>query len=124
MNRFHLHLSEDQGWRMEIMKYPELTRIGAYRDGTAVGFSTTMFDTIRHGGYYTQEQLRELVEYAAERYITIIPEIDLPGHMQSALACYPDMGCTGGPYEVGRSWGISDEVLCAGNEKEIGRAHV
>ncbi len=119
MNRFHLHLSEDQGWRMEIMKYPELTRIGAYRDGTAVGFSTTMFDTIRHGGYYTQEQLRELVEYAAERYITIIPEIDLPGHMQSALACYPDMGCTGGPYEVGRSWGISDEVLCAGNEKAM-----
>lgn len=119
MNRFHLHLSEDQGWRMEIKKYPELTRIGAYRNGTAIGFSTTLFDSIRHGGYYTQDQLRDLVDYAAKRYITIIPEIDLPGHMQAALASYPELGCTGGPYEVWRQWGISEDVICAGNEKAM-----
>ena len=116
MNQFHLHLTEDQGWRMEIKKYPELTEIGAYRDGTVIGHSGNLYDTIRHGGFYTQDELRDLIQYAAERHINIIPEIDLPGHMLAALACYPELGCTGGPYEVWKHWGVSEDVLCAGNE--------
>lgn len=116
MNQFHFHLSEDQGWRMEIKKYPELTEIGAYRSGTVIGHNGNLYDTVRHGGFYSQDELRDLIRYAAERHINIIPEIDLPGHMQAALACYPELGCTGGSYEVWQRWGISDEVLCAGNE--------
>ena len=119
MNQFHFHLSEDQGWRMEIKKYPELTEIGAYRNGTVIGHNGNLYDTIRHGGFYTQDELRDLIHYAAERHINIIPEIDLPGHMQAALACYPQLGCTGGPYEVWRRWGVSEEVLCAGNEETM-----
>ena len=119
MNQFHFHLSEDQGWRIEIKKYPELTEIGAYRNGTVIGHNGNLYDTIRHGGFYTQEELRELIQYAAERHINIIPEIDLPGHMQAALACYPNMGCTCGPYEVWRRWGVSEDVLCAGNEEAM-----
>ena len=115
MNKFHLHLTDDQGWRMEIKKYPELTKVGAWRAGTKIGKSET-FDTIRYGGFYTQEELRELVQYAADRHITIIPEIDLPGHQLAALATYPEFGCTGGPYEVWRQWGVSEDVICAGNE--------
>ncbi len=119
MNQFHFHLSEDQGWRIEIMKHPDLTMIGAYRSGTVIGHNGNLYDTIRHGGYYTQKELKDLVHYAAERHINIIPEIDLPGHMQAALACYPQLGCTGGPYEVWRRWGVSEEVLCAGNEEAM-----
>ena len=119
MNQFHFHLSEDQGWRIEIKKYPELTEIGAYRNGTVIGHNGNLYDTIRHGGFYTQDEIRDLIQYAAERHINIIPEIDLPGHMQAALACYPQLGCTGGPYEVWRRWGISDDVLCAGNEEAM-----
>ncbi len=119
MNQFHFHLSEDQGWRIEIKKYPELTEIGAYRNGTVVGHNGQIYDTIRHGGFYTQDELRDLIQYAAERHINIIPEIDLPGHMQAALACYPQLGCTGGPYEVWRRWGVSEDVLCAGNEEAM-----
>jgi hexosaminidase len=119
MNQFHFHLSEDQGWRIEIKKYPELTEIGAYRSGTVIGHNGNLYDTIRHGGFYTQEELKDLIQYAAERHINIIPEIDLPGHMLAALACYPQLGCTGGPYEVWRRWGISDDVLCAGNEEAM-----
>ena len=119
MNQFHFHLSEDQGWRIEIKKYPELTEIGAYRNGTVIGHNGNLYDTIRHGGFYTQDELHDLIQYAAERHINIIPEIDLPGHMQAALACYPNMGCTGGPYEVWRRWGVSDDVLCAGNEEAM-----
>ena len=119
MNQFHFHLSEDQGWRIEIKKYPELTEIGAYRSGTVIGHNSNHYDTIRHGGFYTQDELRDLVQYAAERHINIIPEIDLPGHMQAALACYPQLGCTGGPYEVWRRWGVSEDVLCAGNEEAM-----
>lgn len=115
MNKFHIHLTDDQGWRIEIKKYPELTQIGAWRSGTKIGKSET-YDTIRHGGFYTQEELRELVQYAANRHIDIIPEIDLPGHQLAALATYPEFGCTGGPYEVWRQWGVSDDVICAGNE--------
>ncbi len=119
MNQFHFHLSEDQGWRMEIKKYPELTEIGAYRSGTVIGHNSNHYDTIRHGGFYTQDELHDLIQYAAERHINIIPEIDLPGHMQAALACYPQLGCTGGPYEVWRRWGVSEDVLCAGNEEAM-----
>ena len=119
MNQFHFHLTEDQGWRIEIKKYPELTKVGAYRNGTVIGRNGRIYDTIRYGGFYTQEQLRDLVKYAAERHVNIIPEIDLPGHMQAALASYPKLGCTGGPYEVWRRWGVSDDVLCAGNEETM-----
>ena len=115
VNRFHLHLTDDQGWRIEIKKYPLLTEVGAWRDGTIIG-KTMAYDTIRHGGFYTTEELKDLVDYAAARHITIIPEIDLPGHMLAALAAYPQYGCTGGPYEVWQQWGISDDVICAGND--------
>ena len=116
INKFHIHLTDDQGWRMEIKRYPELTYTSAWRKGTVIGRNTNNYDTIRHSGFYTQAELRDLVAYAAERHITIIPEIDLPGHMQAALAAFPQFGCTGGPYEVWRRWGVSDEVICAGNE--------
>jgi hexosaminidase len=119
MNQFHFHLSEDQGWRIEIKKYPKLTEVGAYRDGTVIGRNGRLYDSIRHGGFYTQEELRDLVQYAADRHVNIIPEIDLPGHMQAALASYPQLGCTGGPYEVWKRWGVSDDVLCAGNEEAM-----
>ena len=119
MNQLHLHLSDDQGWRIEIKKYPELTKTGAFRNGTVIGHNSKLHDTIRHGGFYTQDELRRLITYAAERHINIIPEIDLPGHTQAALACYPQMGCSGGPYEVWQRWGVSDEVLCAGNEEAM-----
>ncbi len=118
LNRFHIHLTDDQGWRIEIKKYPKLTEIGAWRSGTLIG-KTMAYDTIRHGGYYTQEELRDLVKYAKERHITIIPEIDLPGHMLAALASYPELGCTGGPYEVWKQWGVSEDVICAGNEQAL-----
>ena len=119
INTFHFHITDDQGWRMEIKKHPELTDVGAYRDGTVIGHNSGVYDSIRHGGFYTQDELRDLVQYAADRYITIIPEIDLPGHMQAALATYPELGCTGGPYEVWQQWGVSEDVLCAGNEEAM-----
>ncbi len=119
MNRFHFHISEDQGWRMEIKKYPKLTEIGAYRKNTVIGHNSGAYDTIPHGGFYTQDEMHDLVQYAADRYITIIPEIDLPGHMQAALASYPELGCTGGPYEVWNMWGVSEDVLCAGREETM-----
>lgn len=116
LNRFHWHLTDDQGWRVEIKSYPLLTEVGAWRDGTQVGKDASTSDGVRHGGYYSQEQLRDVVAYAAERGITIVPEIDLPGHMLAALASYPTLGCSGGPYEVRQRWGISQDILCAGNE--------
>ncbi|MBP9993537.1 MAG: family 20 glycosylhydrolase [bacterium] len=115
LNKLHFHITDDQGWRMEIKKYPELTEAGAWRSGTIIG-KTMAYDSIRHGGFYTQDELRDLVRYAADRHITIIPEIDLPGHMLGALATYPELGCTGGPYEVWRHWGVAEDVICAGNE--------
>lgn len=117
INRFHIHLTDDQGWRIEIKKHPRLTEVGSKRKGTMIGLDFSTNDSIPYEGYYTQEQLRELVKYAADRYITVIPEIDLPGHMLGALAAYPELGCTGGPYEVWHRWGISKDVLCAGNDK-------
>ena len=119
LNKFHFHLTDDQGWRIEIKKYPKLTEIGAWRDRTVIGRNTEEYDNTRYGGFYTQEQAKEIVKYAEERYITVIPEVDLPGHMLAALAAYPEMGCTGGPYEVCPRWGVFEDVLCIGNEKSM-----
>ena len=120
INRFHIHLTDDQGWRIEIKKYPRLTTVGSIRKETIIGRHTPdnhNYDGKPHGGFYTQEEIRDLVSYAADRHIEVIPEIDLPGHMQAALAAYPELGCTGGPYELWCTWGISKDVLCAGNDK-------
>lgn len=117
MNTFHWHLTDDQGWRLEIKRYPQLTEIGAWRSGTVIGNNSDVDDGVRYGGYYTQDQVLELVKYAAERYITVIPEIDIPGHTMSLLAAFPELGCTGGPYEVGHKWGVYNDVLCIGNPK-------
>ena len=119
MNRLHWHLTDDQGWRMEIKKHPLLTQIGSTRKETVIGRNSGKYDGKPYGGFYTQEDIKEVVAYAAERYITVIPEIDLPGHMQAALAAYPHLGCTGGPYEVWTQWGVSDNVLCAGNDSVL-----
>jgi len=116
INHLHWHLTDDQGWRVEIKKYPRLTEVGAYRNGTMIGKDWKSNDGKRYGGYYTQAQLRDVVAYAQRLGITIIPEIDLPGHMVAALAAYPNLGCTGGPYEVSTKWGIMDQVLCPGKE--------
>lgn len=117
MNRFHWHLTDDQGWRIEIKKYPQLTETGAYRDGTIIGrYPGTGNDNVRYGGFYTQDEIRDVIEYAAKRHITIIPEIEMPGHAKAALATYPYLGCTGGPYEVKQTWGIEEDVFCAGND--------
>ncbi|MGN8710404.1 beta-N-acetylhexosaminidase [Hallella faecis] len=117
MNVFHWHLTDDQGWRIEVKKYPGLAKIGSVREKTVLGHNSDVFDDTPYGGYYTQEEAREIVKYAADRFITVIPEIDMPGHMIAALAAYPDMGCTGGPYKVSQIWGIMPDVLCLGNEK-------
>jgi len=117
MNTLHLHLTDDQGWRMEIKRYPRLTEVGAFRSGTVMGCNSDVDDHQPHGGYFTQQQLRQIVSYAADRHITVIPEIDMPGHMLAALAAYPEYGCTGGPYEVGHKWGIYSDILCAGKEE-------
>ncbi len=117
MNVFHWHLTDDQGWRIEVKKYPELARIGSVRKRTVVGRNSDVFDNTPYGGFYTQDEAREIVKYAADRFITVIPEIDMPGHMVAALAAYPDMGCTGGPYDVCQIWGVLPDVLCLGNEK-------
>ena len=117
LNRLHWHLTDDQGWRMEIKRYPLLTEVGGWRAGTVVGKDWSRTDGIRYGGFYTQDQLREVVAYAAAKGITVIPEIDLPGHMVAALASYPELGCTGGPYKVWERWGVAKDILCAGNEQ-------
>lgn len=117
MNRFHWHLTDDQGWRIEIKKLPRLKEISAYRNGTIIKKDWDSNDGIRYGYCYSQEEIKEIVNYASSLGITIIPEIDLPGHMLGALAAYPELGCTGGPYEVWKSWGVSDEVLCVGKEE-------
>ena len=111
INRFHWHLTEDQGWRVEIKQYPKLTEISSQRKETVIGKNSGEYDGKPHGGFYTQEEIKEIVDYAQERYITTIPEIDLPGHMLAALAAYPEYGCTGGPYEVATTWGIFEDVL-------------
>ncbi len=120
MNTFHWHLTEDQGWRIEIKKYPKLTEVGAWREGTLIGHYSSQphqFDNKRYGGFYTQEQIKEVVQYAKERYITVVPEIEMPGHSVAALAAYPELSCTGGPFKVEGLWGVFDDVYCAGNEQ-------
>lgn len=116
INTFHWHLTDDQGWRIEIKSRPLLTKLGSKRDGTVIGHNSGVYDSIPYGGFYTQEEARDIVKYAADRHITVIPEIDLPGHMLGALKAYPELGCTGGPYEVWQIWGVSEDVLCAGND--------
>ncbi|MFZ1694383.1 MAG: beta-N-acetylhexosaminidase, partial [Flavobacteriales bacterium] len=117
MNSFHWHLTEDQGWRIEIKKYPKLTEVGAWRKGSQVGpYARLQYDSIPYGGFYTQEQIREVVAYAKARHINVVPEIEMPGHAMAALASYPHLGCTGGPYEVQRGWGVFEDVFCAGND--------
>lgn len=114
-NRFHWHLTDDQGWRIEIKQYPKLTEIGAWRDSTIIGhYSRTprTYDHKRYGGFYTQDEAREIVRYAAERGITVIPEIELPGHARAALAAYPELGCTGEQLPVPGLWGVFDDVFC------------
>ena len=117
MNRFHWHLSDDQGWRFEVPGYPRLTEVGSKRAQTVLGHNSELEDGVPYGGYYTDDEIRDIVKYAAERYITIVPEVDMPGHMMAALAAYPELGCTGGPYKTGEFWGVYKDILCAGNEK-------
>ncbi|MHC5109135.1 MAG: beta-N-acetylhexosaminidase [Planctomycetota bacterium] len=107
MNRFHWHLTEDQGWRVEIEAFPLLTEVSAWRTESGR----------RHGGYYTKDEIREIVKYAADRFITVVPEIEMPGHARAALAAYPKLSCTGGPFEVATTWGVFEDVFCAGNDK-------
>jgi hexosaminidase len=118
-NVFHLHLNDDQGWRIEIKKYPRLQQISAWRKETQVGFRTDTpkkYDGIPHGGFYTQKELKELVKYAADRFVTIIPEIDFPGHSQAVLAAYPQLGCKDSVYTVSTSWGVHKDILCPKEE--------
>jgi hexosaminidase len=110
MNTFHWHLTDDQGWRIEIKKYPRLTQIGSQR-------RETMGDCKPYGGFYTQDEIREIVRYARERFITVVPEIEMPGHCLAALASYPELSCSGGPFTVGTEWGVINDVYCAGSEK-------
>lgn len=119
LNRLHWHLTDDQGWRFQVDAYPELTKVGAFRKGTMIGRDWGSCDNVPYGGFYTKDELRDVVAYAAERGVTIVPEIDMPGHMVAALTSYPELGCTGGPYEVWTQWGISDDVLCIGNPKTL-----
>jgi hexosaminidase len=113
LNTFHWHLTEDQGWRIEIKKYPRLTAVGAWRSGTWMGHANAGSgdDGIPHGGFYTQDQIREIVRYAADRHITIVPEIEMPGHAQAAIAAYPELGCTGEKLEVWKRWGICENIF-------------
>ena len=117
MNRFHWHLTDDQGWRVAIDRYPKLAKEGSVRNYTVLGSNSPIDDGTPYGGCYTKEELKEIVSYAQERFITVIPEIDMPGHMLGALKAYPELGCTGGPYEVEGHWGIFDDILCAGKEE-------
>ncbi len=118
-NHLHWHLTDDQGWRIEIKAFPKLTEVGAWRDETLIGHGGKMpkvYDGKPYGGFYTQDEIREIVDYAALRYITIIPEIEMPGHASAALAAYPELGCTGGPYKVETSWGVFEDIFCTKDE--------
>lgn len=118
-NQFHWHITDDQGWRFEVKALPDLAPKGCIREQTVIGRNSGVYDGKSYGGYYTQDDCREIVHYAAERFINVIPEIDLPGHMQAALHVYPHLGCTGGPYPVWQVWGVSNDVLCAGNPEVL-----
>lgn len=118
-NVLHWHITDDQGWRFEVKSHPKLTEIGSIRANTVVGHNLPIYDDTPYSGYYTQDECRDIVRYAAERHITVMPEVDLPGHMVAALASYPELGCTGGPYQTWNMWGVADDVLCAGNPKTL-----
>ena len=114
-NHLHLHLTDDQGWRIEIFSYPRLQTVSAWRKGTLIGplnDEPSRYDDVRYGGYYTQAELRELVQYAADRHIAIVPEIEMPGHATALLAAYPELACSGSSFEVAREWGIFPNLLC------------
>jgi hexosaminidase len=114
LNTFHWHLTEDQGWRIEIKKYPKLTEVGAWRKESLIGHvrdTPHKFDGKRHGGFYTQEEAKEIVQYAKERFITVIPEIEMPGHAKAAIAAYPELGVTGKPVEVATYWGVFPDIF-------------
>ena len=115
-NTFHWHLTEDQGWRIEIKKYPRLTEVGGYRAETVVSGTWDQYDGVPYGGFYTQDEVRDVVAYAAERGITVVPEIELPGHAVAALTAYPEYGCVGEGYQVRTTWGIADDIFCAGKD--------
>ncbi|GCC51589.1 hypothetical protein SanaruYs_18150 [Chryseotalea sanaruensis] len=119
LNTFHWHLTDDQGWRIEIKKYPLLTTIGSKRSGTIIGpYSTTApSDNIPYGGFYTQADIREVIAYAKARHITIVPEIEMPGHALAALSAYPEMACTDGTFQSAITWGVFDDVFCAGKDE-------
>ncbi len=113
MNTFHWHLTDDQGWRIAIERYPKLTEVGGWRNGSMVGhYRERQYDSLRYGGFYTQDEVREIVKYAAARHITVVPEIEMPGHAMAALAAYPELSCTGGPFAVERGWGVFEDVFC------------
>ena len=116
-NTFHWHLTEDQGWRIEIKKYPRLTEVGAQRAETVVAGTWDQYDGVPYGGFYTQEDIRDVVAYAEERGITVVPEIELPGHAVAALTAYPELGCRGEGYLVRKTWGIADDIFCAGKDQ-------
>jgi len=118
LNTFHWHLTEDQGWRIEIEKYPRLTEVGAYRRETTLEKNHDPYvgDGTPYGGFYTKDEVREIVTHAASRYVTVIPEIEMPGHSQAALAAYPELGCTEGPFEVSTRWGVHDDIYCPSEE--------
>ncbi len=118
-NTFHWHLTDDQGWRLESRRYPRLTEVGAWRAETVRGFEKGPGDGVPHGGFYTREEAREIVEYAAARFITVVPEIEMPGHATAALAAYPEFSCTGGPFSVATEWGIFQDVFCVGNDATL-----
>ncbi|MDE6402841.1 MAG: family 20 glycosylhydrolase, partial [Muribaculaceae bacterium] len=119
VNTLHWHLTDDQGWRIEIKKYPKLTEVGSYRPNSIIGRTGPGYDNTPVSSFYTQDEAREIIDYAAKRHITIIPEIDLPGHMMAAMASYPELGCTGGPYSVWCEWGVNDGVLCPGKDNTM-----
>ncbi len=116
MNIFHWHLTDDQGWRIEINQYPRLVSVGSKRAGTSYSHHTKQHNQVPHSGFYTQPEIHEIVRYAAERHITIVPEIEFPGHAMAALAAYPEYSCTGGPFEVATHWGIFPELYCPSKE--------
>ncbi|MDR0814138.1 MAG: beta-N-acetylhexosaminidase [Bacteroidales bacterium] len=119
INTFHWHLTDDQGWRIEIKKYPKLSEISAWRDRTLIGSYTETgrkYQQQRYGGYYKQEEIKEVVAYAKSKFITVIPEIELPGHAMAALTAYPEFSCTGGPFEVSGLWGVFNDVFCPKDE--------
>ncbi|MFH1021855.1 MAG: beta-N-acetylhexosaminidase [Planctomycetota bacterium] len=117
MNVFHWHLTDDQGWRVEIRKYPKLVEIGSRRAATPVAYNRERSDDKPYAGYYTREKIRDIVAYAAGRFVTVVPEIEMPGHAMAVLAGHPELGCTGGPYQVRTKWGVEEDVFCAGNER-------